>query len=195
MDLIVRAPENAKPGLIPIDWITGLTDLLSFTSNSRAATIQVGISGTPVNCEWSEDDELPGPGLSAFDDDTTLPTRTIDFTLGFTVNDAAYDGTMAQRMRLGTAEEWTITNSTGGVHAFHIHLNPFFVTHINGMELPQDSPLRRWQDTIALPYSEGGKPGSITYKTRFESFTGKFVIHCHVLRHEDLGMMQTVEVY
>ena len=31
-------------------------------------------------------------------------------------------------------------------------------------------------------------------QTRFETYRGKFVIHCHILRHEDLGMMQTVEV-
>ena len=37
-------------------------------------------------------------------------------------------------------------------------------------------------------------PGTIIYKTWFDTFTGKFVIHCHVLRHEDRSMMQAVEV-
>ncbi|MCJ8309637.1 MAG: multicopper oxidase domain-containing protein, partial [Rhizobiaceae bacterium] len=69
----------------------------------------------------------------------------------------------------------------------------FFVTHVNGEELPVDDPRRRWQDTIGIPPNDNG-PGSITCRSRFETFTGKFVIHCHILRHEDLGMMQTVEV-
>lgn len=47
---------------------------------------------------------------------------------------------------------------------------------------------------VGLSYWPNGTDGSVTVKTRFETFTGKFVIHCHTLRHEDLGMMQTVEV-
>ena len=52
-----------------------------------------------------------------------------------------------------------------------------------------DTPL--WRDTFVLT----GKTGdSFTFQTHFTDFTGKFVQHCHVLTHEDLGMMETVEV-
>ena len=37
--------------------------------------------------------------------------------------------------------------------------------------------------------------GSVTVRSRFEDFTGLFVLHCHILNHEDIGMMQLVEVY
>jgi FtsP/CotA-like multicopper oxidase with cupredoxin domain len=37
-------------------------------------------------------------------------------------------------------------------------------------------------------------PGSVTLRTRYEDFVGLFVLHCHLLDHEDLGMMQLIEV-
>jgi FtsP/CotA-like multicopper oxidase with cupredoxin domain len=94
--------------------------------------------------------------------------------------------------KLDTVEEWTVTNGTDEklidhAHVFHIHVNPFKITAINGRTL--DKPL--WRDTFVLT----GKTGdSFTFQTHFTDFTGKFVQHCHVLTHEDLGMMETVEV-
>ncbi len=155
--------------------------------------IDMNVSGDPVEMTWSEDDALPGSGLEPFDS-TELPSRTIAFTRGDTIDGESFDGDVEQSMTLGTAEEWTVTNETGMVHVYHIHVNPFFVTHFNGEELPSDSPLRRWQDTLGVPTAANGTDGSTTFKTRFESFTGMFVIHCHVLAHEDRGMMQIVEV-
>ncbi|MGO9849593.1 MAG: multicopper oxidase domain-containing protein [Methylocella sp.] len=37
--------------------------------------------------------------------------------------------------------------------------------------------------------------GSITFRSRFLDFTGKYMLHCHMMNHEELGMMQVVEVY
>jgi len=155
--------------------------------------MNIEISGDPIADEWSDDPSLPGSRFQEFSDDP-LPSRVIRFQGGFRVDGEQYTGEIMHSMKLDTAEEWTIENNTSAVHAHHIHVNPFLITHINGVELAKDDPLRRWQDTIALPFPTDNGPGSITYKTRFERFTGKFVIHCHVLRHEDQGMMQTVEV-
>lgn len=155
--------------------------------------IVINISGNPVNHVWSDDETLPGAGMVPFDN-KPLAKRDINFTGRNSIDGDRYNGEMKQTMKLNTAEEWTVRNNTNGVHAFHIHVNAFFITHINGQELAEDSPLRRWQDTIGLPYRNNGQSGSITYKTRFEHFTGKFVIHCHNLQHEDQGMMQVVEI-
>lgn len=87
-----------------------------------------------------------------------------------------------------------IENATSAVKAHHIHVNSFLVTHNDGVKLTAYDPRRRWQDTVALPFSSNNGPGTITYKTRFETLKGKFVLHCHVLGHEDRGRMQTVEV-
>jgi len=52
-----------------------------------------------------------------------------------------------------------------------------------------------WADTLPLPpYGTSEQPTSITFRMRFTDFTGKYVWHCHALDHEDMGMMQLVEV-
>ncbi len=60
------------------------------------------------------------------------------------------------------------------------------MTKINGQAV--DVPA--WHDTVVVP-----RFGSVTFRSRFEDFTGRYVLHCHMINHEDLGMMQIVEVY
>ncbi len=190
-DFIVRVPPDAKESSFSIPVIREVREALGL-SGAIASEIKIDISGRPLNSAWSDDDTLPGPGLEPFDD-VPRSRRKIMFSPQFRIDGQAYDGRVKHSVPLGAKEEWTVYNNTGGVHAFHIHVNPFFVTHVNGVELARDDPLRRWQDTVGLPYGDDG-PGSVTFRTQFETFTGKFVIHCHILRHEDLGMMQIVEV-
>jgi FtsP/CotA-like multicopper oxidase with cupredoxin domain len=104
----------------------------------------------------------------------------------FEVNNPAY------RVTLGTAEEWTLVNDCDNklmdhAHVYHIHVNPFKVIEVNGRKLSK--PL--WRDTFVLGKRSGD---SLKFVSNFVDFTGKFVEHCHVLAHEDLGMMGSVEV-
>ncbi len=69
-------------------------------------------------------------------------------------------------------------------HPFHIHVNECYVVRINGQPVEP-----YWADTLALP-----RKGSVTFRSRFTDFTGTFVWHCHALNHDDMGMMQIVEV-
>lgn len=78
-------------------------------------------------------------------------------------------------------------------HPFHIHINPMWVLRIdvpdeNG-ELHNVLPEPVWMDTVPIPRN-GGR---VVFRSRFDDFTGKWVNHCHVLQHEDLGMMQEVK--
>ena len=88
-------------------------------------------------------------------------------------------------MRLGTTEEWVIRNTSDQVHPFHIHVNPFQMVAID------DQPViaHGYADTVNLP-----RLGSVTMRTRFLDFPGKYVYHCHILMHEDNGMMAVIEV-
>lgn len=104
----------------------------------------------------------------------------------------------------GNIEEWTIINRSFSDHPHHIHTNPFLVTHINGKPLPQPE----YRDTIIVPAAlpsvpalnfmpdiTTATPGSITYRTEFEpTLTGSTLMHCHILSHEDLGMMQRIDI-
>ena len=91
-----------------------------------------------------------------------------------------------QRIPLGAVEEWTVVNEHDDDHVFHIHTNPFQMVAINGEKLAE----RDWRDTVVVP-----RNGSVTFRSRFLDFTGRFVHHCHMMNHEELGMMQVVEVY
>lgn len=90
-----------------------------------------------------------------------------------------------QIMQLNMTEEWRLVNETDMWHPFHIHINPFQVMSINGKEVDR----KGYDDTFGIPAK-----GEVTIRTVYRDFTGKFVLHCHILFHEDHGMMQVVEV-
>jgi suppressor of ftsI len=86
--------------------------------------------------------------------------------------------------------KWTIQNKTPFWHTFHIHINDFQVTKRGNVGGPQN-PVHsiRKDDNLSVP------PGKeITMRYLPAKYTGKFVFHCHVLGHEDNGMMGVVQV-
>ncbi|WP_353475284.1 multicopper oxidase domain-containing protein [Salipiger sp. H15] len=104
----------------------------------------------------------------------------------FTLNGAPFDPQRDDIVaRLGEAEEWELVNTTPYPHPIHVHVNPMQVTKINGVPLADP----QWQDTIAVPAA-----GTVTLRMRFTDFDGRFVMHCHILPHEDLGMMFNVAI-
>ena len=92
--------------------------------------------------------------------------------------------TETQTVALDAVEEWTINSLNGYPHPFHIHVNDSYVVKVNGEAV---TPF--WADTLPIP-----PRGSITFRMRFNDFSGAYVWHCHALDHEDLGMMQLVDV-
>jgi len=111
-------------------------------------------------------------------------------------------------------QDWILENYTTAIaHPFHIHINPFQVIQIDtpvpnptdntnyptyNSYAPKDNFI--WQDVIAIPpavIGPDGKtvaPGRVRIRHTFLDFPGTFVLHCHILAHEDRGMMQLVRV-
>jgi FtsP/CotA-like multicopper oxidase with cupredoxin domain len=89
------------------------------------------------------------------------------------------------RARLNTVEEWTVRNDSNEQHSFHVHTNRFQVTSIDGRPYHASS----LQDTVNLPAE-----GAVTVRIHFTDFTGRTVLHCHILNHEDAGMMAVLEI-
>ncbi|HEX8124414.1 MAG TPA: multicopper oxidase family protein [Allosphingosinicella sp.] len=129
-------------------------------------------------------------------------------TLEFQVGGQGYEpreykpGRLDRKLTLGTAEEWSMTSTLAG-HPFHIHVNPFQVVSIldpqgrdvSGPEaLAGADPQYRgfkgmWKDTV---WVEQGY--TLKMRTRYQRYIGEFVLHCHILDHEDQGMMQNVAI-
>jgi FtsP/CotA-like multicopper oxidase with cupredoxin domain len=117
-----------------------------------------------------------------------------------------------QTLVLDEPEEWFITNTTSIRHPYHIHVNPFQLVEVFD---PNDSSNSYkaeaggvWHDVILIPAAKtdaGGnlligndgkatQPGYVRIRSRYVDFTGDFVLHCHLLGHEDRGMMQFVRI-
>lgn len=91
------------------------------------------------------------------------------------------------RVKLGAVEEWTVRNQSDELHTFHIHQGPFQLTEINGVPQPADDH----RDIVDVPVR-----GEVKVIIPFTNplIVGRFVYHCHILAHEDKGMMATIEV-
>jgi FtsP/CotA-like multicopper oxidase with cupredoxin domain len=135
--------------------------------------------------------KLPAP-LPDIPESVTLPVRTVEFSVGpkgFLINGRLFDPDKVDRdfqLTKGATEEWILTNTSKGPHPFHIHVNAF--------QMVNNGQAGEWRDTIIVPPAKSGQPGKVRFRTRIERFTGRFVLHCHILTHEDRGMMQLVEV-
>jgi suppressor of ftsI len=106
----------------------------------------------------------------------------------FYINGKAFDPDRVDtRVRLGAVEAWTIKNQSDELHDFHIHQGGFQLTEVNGVPQALDG----YYDTVNVPVR-----GEITVIIPFTDSTdvGRFVYHCHLLSHEDKGMMATIEV-
>jgi FtsP/CotA-like multicopper oxidase with cupredoxin domain len=94
----------------------------------------------------------------------------------------------------GSIEDWTIENRSLENHAFHIHQIHFLLLEQNGA--PVSAANSQYLDTIQIPFWSGTGPyPSVTLRMDFRGqITGDFVYHCHILDHEDKGMMAIIQV-
>jgi FtsP/CotA-like multicopper oxidase with cupredoxin domain len=123
----------------------------------------------------------------------------------YLINYQTYDpNRIDTTVQVGDIEEWTLVNPTPVHHVFHIHQLDFIVTKVNGV----DQPIQGYEDSIDLPPcaigidSDTCRPGTESKTVVRIPFTdpiiaggeGEFVYHCHILFHEDNGMMQNIKV-
>lgn len=87
--------------------------------------------------------------------------------------------------RLGDTEIWEVHNIVGMDHPFHLHGFQFQILDRNGVP----EPFRKWKDSVNVPKKE-----TVRFIVRFADHPGKWMIHCHILDHEDQGMMGILEV-
>jgi FtsP/CotA-like multicopper oxidase with cupredoxin domain len=118
------------------------------------------------------------------------PDFTVTFTEdknGFYINGRKFaaDASPMTSVRVGTYQHWRIVNATAELHPFHIHQVHFLAYAENSIPLPH--PV--WLDTVNIPYG-----GSVDVILDFTNpvIKGMSVFHCHLLNHEDKGMMAKI---
>jgi FtsP/CotA-like multicopper oxidase with cupredoxin domain len=94
----------------------------------------------------------------------------------------------------GTVEDWIIENRSSELHAFHIHQLHFLLLDYLGRQVNEDF----LRDTVNVPYYDGRSLVYPSIRLRMDfrdpNIVGTFVYHCHLLEHEDKGMMGSIRV-
>jgi FtsP/CotA-like multicopper oxidase with cupredoxin domain len=150
-----------------------------------------------VGAEARDSSRLPARLPSA---DLVRPPQRVSKTWTFDLGEAHGPGTfwsvnrhafdparIDHRARLGTVERWRLRNTSDMTHYIHIHAEQWRTVLRDGRRPPPWE--RGLEDTWRL------EPGEVVeVAARFEDYTGPFMIHCHMLDHEDHGMMARFDV-
>jgi FtsP/CotA-like multicopper oxidase with cupredoxin domain len=161
----------------PLHAYTAFTDLANTTPDVKR---QILISGGFLNSMASRED--PKTFVYAFDGH-------------------AFPNVPLIQPRLNSVEEWRFVNHNNDEHPIHVHVNDFQVIEY----FDPTTGLRTGPDKFAIDNANAPaptmhadetviQPGILTMRTRFEEFTGLYVMHCHRLNHEDNGLMALINV-
>jgi FtsP/CotA-like multicopper oxidase with cupredoxin domain/peroxiredoxin len=201
-DVLVKLPDDPGGDYLLEDAPT-LSGLEGVESLKYVAHIHISENAKPMPLPSSS--ELIQYRLPSIDPNSVTGKQAMRYgilqdgnnNLKFTVNGEPFDMDTAVEVQAGATEEWTIvalnwiSGPAGVAHPFHIHVNPFEVFSVvdaKGVEQMTNGP--EWRDTWIM------RPGWVTkFRTHYDPrFPGLFVQHCHILDHEDQGMMKLVEV-
>ena len=156
-------------------------------------------SGLTQNIQFGFTNAGNGPGAIV-----NIPTDTLAASL-FAAAPFALPGATPPagqlNLKLNAIDRWQVTSDPSfgfGPHAFHIHINSFMMLQRNGIDI---SAARIWRDTLRI--EQGPAPSntvpnppvpSVQFVSQQVDYVGDFVLHCHVLQHEDAGMMWSVNI-
>ena len=201
------AGENVS--LVSIDTKGVTTTYVTMTTDSSTGTN----IPTPTSLQTERFfEDLSGPNVEIAENRSAV--FSIDPINGgdkasFTIGGKLFPKPVLFQPRIDTVEEWTITNTSQVAHPFHIHVNDLQVMSIFSPDrsLPNvTSPQAWYQDVVNIPPalldSEGKvvldkdgnvvAPGRVVFRYKPIKFTGSYVYHCHILPHEDKGMMALI---
>src|SRR6202011_4149668 len=122
--------------------------------------------------------------------ETSNPQFVVDFTedkQGFYINGQKFEMNSGPMLTvdIGSLQHWRVMNPTREVHPFHIHQVHFLVYAVDGK--PVKNPV--WVDTVNVPY---GSSADLVMDFTDPIIRGMSLFHCHLLKHEDKGMMAKI---
>ncbi|WP_254803023.1 multicopper oxidase family protein [Kitasatospora sp. SUK 42] len=180
--------QGGPPGTTPLQTLAYDTgpDGNQFPQVDLATVVSQGTPMEPATLpvRFAHNDDLADAPIAARHD--IVYTENAAGT-EFYINGEQFDPNRVDlTSKLNTVEEWRVVNNTGEEHSFHVHTDHFQLMSINGTPTPPD---HRWYETINVPAN-----GNAVLRIRFDDFTGRTVLHCHILNHEDKGMMAVLDI-
>ena len=207
-DLLIQSTleqGKSKDTLFLFDLETGALDGDNLESDKILAMVVLSApNGNPVATQLPSSEDLAGyaPFPSLVDVPVTDSMQYVKFNIIprkpkpalYQINGVSFNHENPPRtLTLNKIQEWTLTSGLAG-HPFHIHINHFQVQQY----FSRDSVTAPWVDQKIAPIWKDtyyvGQNDSIIMKTVYKNFIGDFVLHCHILDHEDQGMMQCVRI-
>ena len=181
VDILVKADQ--APGVYSlVDLNSGIT-LLTLEYNGAQANDQIPTSINSEIAQWA----------ASLRQMNIFNLRRVRMTLNFirgrgAINRQVFDeNPYILESPVGTYEIWTIVNQTGMDHPFHQHTDGAVILDIRGGDpgyAQLYTSINGLKDTINVPAM-----GSVTMLVPVLDYTGDTVFHCHILGHEDIGMM------
>ena len=184
----------------------------NITMNSSAPGTGTSLA-TPTTLTTTGYNVFQNPLLSTIPATDIAENRTLTFSIAsatgdnsqgnakFEINGEVFPNPEIFQPRLNTVEEWTLLNTSEVAHPFHYHVND---TQVMSVYVPTGSknsglynvisPQSWYQDVVNIPaaYIDSSgivTPGKVVIRIKNIDYTGAFVYHCHILPHEDRGMM------
>jgi FtsP/CotA-like multicopper oxidase with cupredoxin domain len=208
VEFIVRTPAA---GVASAELLTNAVDTgPAGDCNPGRTLFTIAASSGPTPAAYREARLMPGSGrrFAGLAAAALTARRTIffaegDHTFFMTVDgqpNRAFEPDMPPAIvtRVGAVEEWTVQNRTEESHEFHIHQIHFLVESQDnfGKYAPAPGIIGQYLDTVDIPAWSGTGPyPSVRLRMDFRGqIAGTFVFHCHILSHEDKGMMNVIRV-
>ena len=188
--IVTGPPANSHAALRSCCFDTGpdgdsnpamvLADIVSAPSSN--VQTQTALGGAPVYASF--------PATTLKRVETSQPKFVVTFTedkAGFYINGQKFEMNSGPMLTVdvGSLEHWRVTNSTKEVHPFHIHQVHFLAYAVDGK--PVKDPV--WLDTVNVPY---GSSIDLVMDFTDPIIRGMSLFHCHLLKHEDKGMMAKI---
>jgi blue copper oxidase len=175
VDLLVNFSTLAPGQIVTLRCLSARWDLVSFVANNA-----LGVAYSPPT-HLSSITPLTGPAV---------PTRTFTFDGMSRINGLQYDHHRIDfTVPFGVTERWRFRTGGNAPHPVHVHGTSFQVVSRSGGRnrlYPWESG---WKDTVLLNNKE-----TVDVLIRFDAYKGLYVMHCHQLEHESMGMMVNFEV-
>jgi FtsP/CotA-like multicopper oxidase with cupredoxin domain len=193
---LLLSPGERVEILIKASQKSGSYRLLSLPYNRGGGSMGQQVTLLTLSCKGSRAyDAIP----SSIDPEAVrvagnpVATRTLSLSMGQGkgyingISFAGMDSTFEIHSMLGTWEVWRVVNQSMMDHPFHQHVNPCQVLSISGGDAGYASLYTgapAWKDVVLVP-----KMGSATLLVPVMDYGGMAMFHCHIVEHEDIGMM------